>query len=216
MNRLLHIIAPLLALILLAGCGSENEWRLSYRTLSEQTWAALPPEASIELVDCSTFADELYLDKVHDAQDSATPVGSSNFTFDRTRGYGSKIESEYVPELEQFARSIGADLVLYRIQYIGSDRARELDTWDTPRTDTSYITTTRRNPDGTKSRSTTTVTSTSWETRLISRTVSIDRYSASAAYFRRGAAGEARDEANEPGQEAEGQGDEPSDERDEP
>lgn len=174
----------MVALLTLPACGV-NEWEMSYRTLSEQRSAPLPEEAPIQLVDCSTYADELYLSKVNTAEAEATSLGYSNFEINRTRSATTKIKSEYVPELETFARSIGADYVIYRISYVDTTRGREVDSYETPRTDTSYITTTGRGPDGKKSRYTTTVTTTSWETRLITRTVSIDRFTASAAYFRR-------------------------------
>ncbi len=180
MKRLLIIAA----LLVLPACGV-NEWELSYRALSEQVLEPLAAQTPTQLVDCSTFVDSLYVDKVKAAEEDAQPLGYSNFDINRSRDYTSKIKKEYVPKLDEFARSIGADLVIYRINYVGTDRARELDSYDVPRTDTSYITTTGRNPDGSKSRSTTTVTTTGWETRLITRTISIDRYAASAAYFRR-------------------------------
>ncbi len=172
------------ALLLLPACGV-NEWEMSYQTLSEQRFARLPVETSIELIDCSTFADALYLDKVRAAEESAQSLGSSRFEINRTRGAGSRIAADYLPDLESFARSIGADLVLFRIVYVDTQRARELETWDIPRTDTHYVTTTTRNPDGSHTRSTTTITTSNWETRLITRTVNIDRFAASAAYFRR-------------------------------
>lgn len=181
MNRL----AILVVLLLLGGCSGTNEWQMSYRTLTETHLAALPDNAPLQLVDCSTYADELYLKKVKEAEAEAQSLGYSNFDINRSRGSSSRVQSEYLPELESFARSIGADFVIYRISYVDTERGQQLDTYDTPRTDTSYITTTRRNPDGTKSRSTTTITTTGWETRLISRTVSIDRFTASAAYFHR-------------------------------
>ncbi|GEM_PF-4781693 len=181
MNRL----AIVLTLLLLGGCSGTNEWQMSYRTLTETRLTPLAEDAPIQLVDCSTYADELYLKKVKEAEAEAQSLGYSNFDISRTRDSGSKIQSAYVPELIQFARSIGADFVIYRISYVDTERGQQLDSYETPRTDTSYITTTRRNSDGTKSRSTTTVTTTNWETHLITRTVSIDRFTASAAYFRR-------------------------------
>ena len=181
MNRL----AVLTALFLLGGCSGANEWAMSYRTFSEEGCPPLAEDASVQLVDCSTYADELYLKKVKQAESEAPSLGYSKFDLSRTRSSNSKIQSDYVPELEDFARSIGADYVLYRINYVDTERDRQLDTYETPRTDTSYITTTRRHPDGTKTRSTSTITTTNWETHLITRTVSIDRFTASAAYFRR-------------------------------
>lgn len=177
-------LIPIAALLLLPSCGV-NEWEMSFQTLSEHRHAPLPVEAPVELVDCSTFADSLYVEKVNQAEQAARSLGYSRFEINRARGDASRLRAEYLPELETFARSIGADLVLYRIVYVDTQRARELETWDIPRTDTHYLTTTTRNPDGSRTRSTTTITTTNWETHLITRTVNIDRYTASAAYFRR-------------------------------
>ncbi len=177
-------LIPIVALLFLTACGV-NEWEMSYQTLSEQRMPSLPADAIIDLVDCSTFADTLYIEKVRAAEETARSLGSSRFEINRARGDGSKIQAEYLPNLEAFARTIGADLVLFRIVYVDTQRARELETWDIPRTDTHYVTTNIRNPDGSRTRSTTTITTTNWETRLITRTVNIDRFTASAAYFRR-------------------------------
>ncbi|MCL4199466.1 MAG: hypothetical protein KJZ69_18385 [Phycisphaerales bacterium] len=177
-------LIPIALLFLLPACGV-NEWEMSYQTLSEERFAPLREDATLDVVDCSTFADSLYVEKVEAAEENARSLGYSRFEINRTRGAGSTIQAEYRGDLEAFARSIGADFVLFRIVYVDTQRARELESWDIPRTDTHYLTTTTRNSDGSRTRSTTTITTTNWETRLITRTVNIDRFTASAAYFRR-------------------------------
>ncbi len=174
------------ALLLLPGC-AVNEWQRSYLMVSEQRHAALPEEQAIDLIDCSAYADPLFLEKLEATEAEAQALGYSVFDFEKGDGglVGALAQPDYVRKLDEFARSIGADLVLYRINYVGTDRVQRTETYDTPRTDTTFHRDVIRDDDGAETEYTGTSTTLGWETQLVTRTVSIDRYLAAAAFFRR-------------------------------
>ncbi|MCC6909861.1 MAG: hypothetical protein IT430_18150 [Phycisphaerales bacterium] len=173
------------ALLLLPGCGV-NEWQRSYLRVSEQSTAALPVEATIEMIDCSDYADSLFLERLKATQARAQPLGYSVFDFDKGGSglVGAITQPDYVRKLDEFARTIGADLVIYRINYVGTDRVERVETYDAPRNDTTYHTGMITRDDGATADYRGTSTSVGWETRLVTRTIAIDRYVAAAAFYR--------------------------------
>lgn len=174
------------ALLLLPGC-AVNEWQRSYLMVSELRHAALPEEQAIDLIDCSAYADPLFLEKLEATEAEAQALGYSVFDFEKGDGglVGALTQPDYVRKLGDFARTIGADLVLYRINYVGTDRVQRAETYDVPRTDTTYHTGRVTRDDGATAEYRGSSTTLGWETQLVTRTVSVDRYLAAAAFFRR-------------------------------
>lgn len=174
------------ALLLLPGC-AVNEWQRSYLMVSEQRHAALPEEQAIDLIDCSAYADPLFLEKLEATEAEAQALGYIVFDFEKGDSglVGALTQPDYVRKLGDFARSIGADLVLYRINYVGSERVQRTESYDVPRTDTTYHTGQVTRDDGATAEYRAVSTTTGWESQLVTRTVGVDRYLAAAAFFRR-------------------------------
>ncbi len=172
--------------LILTGCARVNEWERSYVTMTADPHEPLPEESVIQVVDCSGFADPLFLERLADAEGTAVPLGYCNYEFESGGGLVSAARQRARrADLDAFARSIGADLVVFRINFLGTRTEQGMYSYLVPTYSTASHSGQIQTDDGLRANYNGSSTITGWQTQVATSEDTYDQYHAQAAFFQR-------------------------------